>query len=65
MNEVTLIQLNAALRQIGIAAGGWAIGRGYLDTDTATAIGTILLVVVPFVWGQIKTRRLAKTGPVQ
>lgn len=50
----------SALRSAGIAVGAWAIGRGYLQADTASALGAILLVVVPFVIGQLKTRRRAQ-----
>jgi hypothetical protein len=53
-------QLYAAVRQIGMAVGAWAIGKGYLQADTATALGTIALVAVPFVYGQLKTRLRAQ-----
>lgn len=45
----------AGMRQILLAAGAWAAGRGYLEGDTATALATILLVIVPFAYGQYKT----------
>ena len=44
-----------ALRSIAIAVGAWAVGKGYLEEDIASALGTVLLVLVPFVWSQIKT----------
>lgn len=50
----------SALRQIAIAAGGWAIGRGYLEADTAAAIGTVLLLATPVIYGQWQTRHRAK-----
>ncbi len=60
MNEVTQVQAVAAIRQIALVAGGFAVGRGWLAADTLTAITTIAVLIVPFVWGQIKTRSLAK-----
>lgn len=60
MNDVTQVQLTAAIRQIALVAGGYAVGRGWLKDDTLTAITTIAVLLVPFVWGQIKTRNLAK-----
>ncbi|ANI78997.1 Pam3-gp28 family putative phage holin [Sphingobium sp. EP60837] len=60
MNEVTVEQAVAAVRQIALVAGGWAIGRGYLQQDTLTALITIAGLAVPFIWGQSKTRKLAK-----
>lgn len=60
MTDITNIQLAAAVRQIALAIGGYAIGRGWLEEDTLTAIVTVAVIAVPFVWGQIKTRRLAQ-----
>lgn len=60
MNEVTQVQAVAAVRQIALVAGGYAVGRGWLADDTLTAITTIAVLVVPFIWGQLKTRNLAK-----
>ncbi|WP_022684569.1 hypothetical protein [Sphingobium bisphenolivorans] len=60
MTEVTNAQLAAAARQIVLALGGYAMGRGWLQADTLTAIGTVAAVVVPLVWGQASTRKLAK-----
>ncbi len=56
----TVDQAWAALRQILLALGGWAIGRGYLKEDTALAIGTILMIGIPFVYGQWQTIHRAK-----
>ncbi|SCW77839.1 hypothetical protein SAMN02927924_02835 [Sphingobium faniae] len=60
MNEVNATQLAAAVRQIALAVGGYAIGRGWLEEDTLTAIVTVAVIAVPFVWGQFRTRRLAQ-----
>lgn len=60
MTDVTTIQIAAAIRQIALALGGYAIGRGWLEEDTLTAIITVLVIVVPLVWGQIRTKRLAE-----
>lgn len=47
--------ITAGLRQVLLALGAWAAGRGYLEADTATAIVTVALVVIPFAYGQYKT----------
>lgn len=60
MNEVTQTQLAAAVRQIVLVAGGWAVGKGYLESDTVAAIATVAVIAVPLIWGQIKTRKLAQ-----
>ena len=60
MNDITQTQLAAAVRQIALAVGGYAVGKGWLEDDTVTAIVTIAVILVPFIWGQIKTRNLAK-----
>jgi len=60
MTDTTTIQIAAAIRQIALALGGYAIGRGWLEEDTLTAIVTVLVIVVPLIWGQIRTKRLAE-----
>lgn len=52
----TLDQAAAAVRQILLAVGGWAVGRGYLEADTLAAIITVALIVGPLVYGQWRTR---------
>lgn len=46
--------LTSLVRQITLVAGGWMVGKGYLDQSTAAAIGSILVIAAPLVWGQIK-----------
>lgn len=60
MNDVAQVQLVAAIRQVALVAGGFAVGRGWLNDDTLTAITTLAVLIVPFIWGQMKTRNLAK-----
>lgn len=56
----TLDQVTAAARQLALAVGGWAVGRGYLEADTVTALATVAVIVAPFLYGQWKTRMRAK-----
>lgn len=49
-----LEQFTAAIRQIMLALGGWAVGRGYLQGDTLIAIGTVATLLAPFLYGQFK-----------
>ncbi|CCW20149.1 hypothetical protein EBBID32_45200 [Sphingobium indicum BiD32] len=60
MNDVTTTQIAAGVRQIVLIVGGYAIGKGWLAADTVEMLGAVALVVVPLVWGQISTRRLAQ-----
>lgn len=60
MNDVTQTQLAAAVRQIVLIVGGYAIGKGWLDGDTVEMLGAVALVAVPLIWGQMRTRKLAK-----
>lgn len=60
MNEVTTTQAIAAGRQIALAIGGYAVGRGWLEEDTLSAIVTVFVLLVPFIWGQMSTRKLVK-----
>lgn len=50
----------AAIRQILLVLGGLAIGRGWLQEDTLTALVTVAMVVAPLLIGQFSTRKLAK-----
>ena len=47
-------QLAAAVRQIVLIASGWLVGKGYIPADMAGALGTLVLVGVPFAWGQYR-----------
>ena len=62
MNDVTKVQAAAAVRQLALLVGGWAVGRGYLDDDTVTMIATAAVIVVPLIWGQRSTRQMAKNN---
>jgi hypothetical protein len=42
------------VRQIALVFGGWALGRGYLQHDTAAALGTIGAIAFPLIYGQIR-----------
>lgn len=46
--------ITSLARQIGLVIGGWLVGKGYLDNDTATMLGTLGLIVLPLVYGQVK-----------
>lgn len=46
--------ITSLARQIGLVVGGWAVGKGYLDNDTATMLGTLGLIALPLVYGQAK-----------
>lgn len=60
MSDVTTTQIAAGVRQIVLIIGGYAIGKGWLDGDTVEMLGAVALIAVPLIWGQIKTRNMAK-----
>ena len=60
MNEVTTTQIAAGIRQVVLIIGGYAIGKGWLEADAVETIAAVALVIVPLVWGQLRTRSLAK-----
>lgn len=43
-------QLLGILRAVLAAAGGWAVGKGYTDSATATAVAGALLTIATAVW---------------
>lgn len=52
----TADQLQAAFRVLLTALGGFAVGRGWLTEELASALAGILLIVWPLVWSQLKAR---------
>lgn len=53
-------QLWAGVRTAVVAISAWAVGKGFIGQDTATMLGSVALVAVPVVIGQLKTRRRAQ-----
>ncbi|MDP3853139.1 hypothetical protein [Phenylobacterium sp.] len=49
-------QIMAAVRQVLVALGGFAVGKGWVDESTASAVTGLVLVVGPIVWSQIAVR---------
>jgi len=45
-------QLGGALRQLLIAGGAFAAGKGWIDQNLQSALVSILLVVGPMLWSQ-------------
>jgi len=63
--------LAAGARQVLLAVGGWAVGKGYLDNSTLAMLATVSAVLGPFLYGQWKQyeshrekRTLAITSPI-
>jgi hypothetical protein len=44
-------QLASLLRTLVQVAGAYAVGRGWVDADTATTLGGALVTVIVTVWG--------------
>jgi hypothetical protein len=61
----------SAFRSIIMVGGAWAVGKGYIGTDTLNTIIGMGMIVLPFAYGQWKRyedhaekRVLAITSPV-
>lgn len=50
-------QVTSGIRSALVAAGAYAVGKGWIDESTAGAIVTVGLVIVPLVWSQLSARR--------
>lgn len=53
-------QVGGILRAILAAAGGWAVGKGYIDNATATAIAGGVVTIGVAVWSYV-TNKPGKT----
>ena len=49
-------QLQSAFRAVLLALGGWAVGKGWLTEELATALATVILLIWPLIWSQLKAR---------
>ncbi|ACL58929.1 hypothetical protein [Methylobacterium nodulans] len=52
-------QLTSLLRTLLQVAGGIAVGRGWIDADTATALTGAILTIVVTLWGLYARRNAA------
>ena len=43
-------QITGVIRAILAAAGGWAVGKGYIDNGTATAVGGAIMTLGAAGW---------------
>ena len=55
-------QIGGIVRALLAAAGGWAIGKGYIDSATATTISGAIVTIVVAGWSYY-TNRPAKIVP--
>jgi hypothetical protein len=53
-------QLWAGLRTAVVAVSTFAIGRGWIQSDTAVMLTAVAGVLFPIIMGQLKTRKRAK-----
>jgi hypothetical protein len=58
-------QLLGAIRTILAAVGGWAAGKGYIDSETWLAITGIVVAVVPLVWSYLAHSTQAQIASVE
>lgn len=53
---MNLDQVMGIIRAVLAAAGGWAVGHGYLDNATATAVSGAVVVLVTAGWSAYTNR---------
>lgn len=53
--DPTGTMLAVGLRQALIVIGGWAAGRGYIESDTLDMVLGVAAALVPIVYGLLKT----------
>lgn len=61
-NPTALDHTTMTLRQLALAVGGWAVGKGYLGADTLSMLVAVVVIGTPFVIGQIKSLKAIKAG---
>lgn len=49
-------QVAGIARALLSAAGGWAVGAGYLDSNTATAVAGALVTILTAIWSAYSNR---------
>ena len=58
-------QLLGVVRTILAAVGGWAVGKGYFDSQTWIEITGIVVAIVPLVWTLIVHTEQSKLASVE
>lgn len=54
MNEASKQAFFSALRTLAGAVGGYFVGKGYMDEATAAALGVVVMIIAPLVWGMLE-----------
>jgi len=47
-------QVSSAFRTLLVAVGGYMAGRGWIDGNIAAALVPVIVIGVPFAWGQLR-----------
>lgn len=54
MNEASKQAFFSALRTVTAAAGGYFVGKGVMDEATAAALGVLVMLAAPLIWGVLE-----------
>ncbi len=55
---MTKEEVLGVVRALLAALGGWAASRGYVDSETAVAVGGAVITIIAAVWS-VKAKRAA------
>lgn len=61
---MTQTQVLSAVRNVLSLLVGWAVGKGWLDSDTAGVLVAVPLALVPLIWDWWSNRKPALIGTV-
>ena len=64
MAAVTQDQILGAVRWIVSTSGGYAVGRGWIDSDQVTLIAGVTVAAVPLIWSFWSHRASAQVAKV-
>ena len=64
MAAVTQDQILSAVRWIGSTSGGYAVGRGWIDSDQVTLFAGVAVAAVPLAWSFWSHRAAAQVAKV-
>lgn len=54
MNDASKQAFFSALRTLAGALGGYFVGKGVMDEATAAALGVLVMIVAPLIWGMVE-----------
>lgn len=57
IEEMTSVEIGGIARALASALGGYLVGKGLIDSETATTVGGAAATIIVAVWSVIAKRR--------